>query len=196
VADDAAKAGQIFVVSGASGTGKHTVITRALQADPSLTHSISATTRAPRHGEQDGREYYFLNRAEFERRVAASEFAEWAEVHGNLYGTLRSELDRIVASGKDALLELDVQGMRNVKRIGIDAVTVFIMAPSFEVLEQRLRARGTDADDVIAVRLRNAREEVAAKDEFDHVIVNVDIQEAVDELTAIIKAVRERAARS
>lgn len=193
---EAAKAGRIFVVSAPSGAGKHTILKRTLAADPSLTYSVSATTRKPRAGEQDGREYYFLDRAEFERRVGAGEFAEWAEVHGNLYGTLRSELDRIVASGKDALLELDVQGMRNVRRMGIDAVTVFIMAPSFEELEQRLRARGTDSDEVIAVRLKNAREEVAAKDEFDHVIVNVDIREAVAELGAIIRAAREGAGRA
>ena len=126
--------------------------------------------------------------------MAAGEFA-WAEVHDNLYGTLRGELDRIVASGKDALLELDVQGMRNVKRLGIDAVTVFIMAPSLEELEQRLRARGTDSDEVIAVRLKNALDEMAARDEYDNVIVNVDIREAVAELEAIVKAARARAAR-
>jgi guanylate kinase len=108
---------------------------------------------------------------------------------------LRGELDRIVASGKDALLELDVQGMRNVKRLGIDAVTVFIMAPSLEELEQRLRARGTDSDEVIAVRLKNALDEMAARDEYDNVIVNVDIREAVAELEAIVKAARESAAR-
>ena len=182
------------MVSAPSGAGKHTVLKRTLAKDPGLTYSISATTRKPRAGEQDGREYYFLDRPAFEKRAAAGEFAEWAEVHGNLYGTLRSELDRIVASGKDALLELDVQGMRNVKRMGIDAVTVFIMAPSFEELEQRLRARGTDSDEVIAVRLQNARDEIAARDEFDHVIVNVDIRDAVGELAAIVKAARERTA--
>ncbi len=193
--DRAAKTGRIFVVSAPSGAGKHTILRRTLARDAGLTYSISATTRKPRAGEQDGREYYFLDRPTFERRVAAGEFAEWAEVHDNLYGTLRGELDRIVASGKDALLELDVQGMRNVKRLGIDAVTVFIMAPSLEELEQRLRARGTDSDEVIAVRLKNARDEMAAKDEYDNVIVNVDIREAVAELEAIIKAARAIAAR-
>jgi len=189
--DAGAKARSVFVVSAPSGAGKHTILKRMLAHDPDLTYSISATTRKPRPGEQDGREYYFLERAEFERRVAAGEFAEWAEVHGNLYGTLRSELERIRATGKDALLELDVQGMRNVKRMGVRPVTVFIMAPSFEELEQRLRARGTDSDEVIAVRLNNARNEVAAKDEFDHVIVNVDIRDAVAELDAIVKKARD-----
>lgn len=189
--DGSPRARNVFVVSAPSGAGKHTILKRVLARDPELTYSISATSRPPRPGEQDGREYYFLDRAEFERRAAAGEFAEWAEVHGNLYGTLRRELDRIAASGKDALLELDVQGMRNMKRMGVAPVTVFIMAPSFEELEQRLRARGTDSGEVIAVRLKNARREVAAKDEFDHVIVNVDIREAVVELEAIVKRARE-----
>jgi len=189
--DGSPRARNVFVVSAPSGAGKHTILKRVLARDPELTYSISATSRPPRPGEQDGREYYFLDRAEFERRAAAGEFAEWAEVHGNLYGTLRRELDRIAASGKDALLELDVQGMRNMKRMGVAPVTVFIMAPSFEELEQRLRARGTDSGEVIAVRLKNARREVAAKDEFDHVIVNVDIREAVAELEAIVKRARE-----
>ncbi|MCC6155902.1 MAG: guanylate kinase [Candidatus Hydrogenedentes bacterium] len=184
----------MFVVSAPSGAGKHTVLKRTLAHDPDLTYSISATTRKPRVGEQDGREYYFLERPEFEQRVAAGEFAEWAEVHGNLYGTLRSELDRIVSSGKDALMELDVQGMRNVTGLGIDAVTVFIMAPSLEELEQRLRARGTDSEEVIALRLKNAIKEIASRREYDHVIVNVDIRDAVAELEAIIRAARERTA--
>ncbi len=191
---NAEQSGQIFVVSAPSGAGKHTILKRVLMNDPKLTHSISATTRRPRAGEEHGREYYFLERADFEQRLAAGEFAESAEVHGNLYGTLRSELDRIGSSGKDALMELDVQGMRNVKGLGIDAVTVFIMAPSLEELEQRLRARATDSEDVIAVRLKNAIKEIAARREYDHVIVNVDIRDAVTELEAIIKAARERAA--
>jgi len=192
---NAEQSGQIFVVSAPSGAGKHTILKRVLMNDPKLTHSISATTRKPRAGEEHGREYYFLERADFEQRLAAGEFAESAEVHGNLYGTLRSELDRISSSGKDALMELDVQGMRNVKGLGIDAVTVFIMAPSLEELEQRLRARATDSEDVIAVRLKNAIKEIAARREYDHVIVNVDIRDAVAELEAIIKSARERTAR-
>lgn len=188
------KSGRIFVVSAPSGAGKHTILKLVLMNDPNLTHSISATTRKPRVGEEDGREYYFLERPAFEQRVDAGEFAEWAEVHGNLYGTLRSELDRISASGKDALMELDVQGMRSVKGMGIDVVTIFIMAPSLEELEQRLRARATDSEDVIALRLKNAIKEIAARREYDHVIVNVNIRDAVGELESIIKAARERAA--
>jgi guanylate kinase len=191
--EQASTPGRIFVVSAPSGAGKHTVLRRVLASDDRLAYSISATTRPPRAGEEEGREYYFLRRDVFEQFVREGKFAEWAEVHGNLYGTLRSELDRIVESGKDALLELDVQGMRNVREIGLDAVSVFIMAPSAEELEQRLRSRGTDSDEVIALRLRNAREEMAAKGEYDHVIVNIDIREAVDELKGIIRAAREKA---
>ena len=191
---NAEKPGRIFVVSAPSGAGKHTILKRVLHNDPNLTCSVSATTRRPRAGEEDGREYYFLDRPVFEQRVEAGEFAEWAEVHGNLYGTLRSELDRIVSCGKDALMELDVQGMRNVKALGIDAVTVFIMAPSLEELEERLRARATDSEEVVELRLRNAVKEIASRGEFDRVIVNVDIRDATAELEAIIRAARERAA--
>ena len=193
--DPSGQGRNVFVVSAPSGAGKHTILRRVLGHDPNLVYSISATTRPPRPGETNGREYYFIDRAEFERRIAAGEFAEWAEVHGNLYGTLRAELDRITASGKDAVLELDVQGMRNVKRIGIHPVTIFIMAPSFEELEQRLRARGTDSDEVIAVRLKNARTEVAAKDEYDNVIVNIDIRDAQAQFEAIVKAARDNSKR-
>ncbi len=182
--------GRVFVVSAPSGAGKHTVLKRVLARDPKLAYSVSATSRPPRAGEADGREYYFLDRGTFEKRIAAHEFAEWAEVHGNLYGTPRSELDRIIATGSDVLLELDVQGMRNLKALGLNTVSVFIMAPSVEELEQRLRSRGTDSPEVIALRLKNALEEMAARDEYDHVIVNVDIREAVAELEGIIRAAR------
>ncbi|MDZ4860953.1 MAG: guanylate kinase [Candidatus Hydrogenedentes bacterium] len=191
--EQAASPGRVFVVSAPSGAGKHTVLKRVLSGDARLGYSISATTRPPRAGELNGRDYHFLDRETFEKRVSTGGFAEWAEVHGNLYGTLRSELDRAIESGKDVLLELDVQGMRNMRRLGLDMVSVFIMAPSLEELEQRLRSRGTDSDDVIALRLKNARDEIAAKDEYDHVIVNVDIREAVEELKGIIRAARERA---
>ena len=191
--EQASAPGRIFVVSAPSGAGKHTILKRVLAGDNRLAYSVSATTRPPRPGEVDGREYYFLTRDVFEQFVREGKFAEWAEVHGNLYGTLRNELARIVDSGKDVLLELDVQGMRNIRAIGLDAVCVFIMAPSPEELEQRLRFRGTDSDEVIALRLKNAREEIAAKDEYDHVIVNIDIRAAVEELKGIIRAARKEA---
>ena len=178
------------MVSAPSGAGKHTILKRALDRDARLVYSVSATTRRPRSGEVDGREYYFLDRETFKKRIDAGEFVEWAEVHDNLYGTLHSELDRLLDSGKDVLLELDVQGMRNVKRLGLDPITVFIMPPSLEELARRLRGRATDSTSVILVRLNNARAEIAAKDEFQHVIVNDDIDRAVAEFEAIVRANR------
>ncbi|MCC6489836.1 MAG: guanylate kinase [Candidatus Hydrogenedentes bacterium] len=187
--------GIVFVVSAPSGAGKRTVLERVFAQDTRLDLSISATTRPPRTGEVHGKDYYFLDREMFERRVEAGDFVEWAEVHGNLYGTLRDELDRLVASGKDTVLELDVQGMRNVKRIGLDAATIFIMAPSMAELERRLRARATDSAEVIDLRLANAREEIAARAEFDYVIVNDRVEEAAADLAAILRAERCRASR-
>jgi guanylate kinase len=194
--DTTARRGTLFVVSAPSGAGKHTILERVLARDNRLGYSVSATTRRPRHGEVDGTHYHFMDRASFERRVAGGDFVEWAEVHGNLYGTLRSEVDRLVESGKDIVLELDVQGMRNVKRAGLDAVTIFIMAPTIEDLERRLKARGTDRPEEIALRLSNAEAELAARGEYDHVIVNADIDRATAEFEGIVQAARERAART
>ncbi|GMU93851.1 MAG: guanylate kinase [Candidatus Hydrogenedentota bacterium] len=194
--DTTARRGTLFVVSAPSGAGKHTILERVLARDKRLGYSVSATTRSPRRGEVDGTHYHFMDRASFERRVAEGDFVEWAEVHGNLYGTLRSELERLVGSGKDIVLELDVQGMRNVKRAGLDAVTVFIMAPTVEDLERRLKARATDPPEEISLRLANAKEELAARGEYDHVIVNADIDQATAEFEEIVRSARERAART
>ncbi len=187
--------GIIFVLSAPSGAGKHTILERVLAKDTNLAYAVSATTRPPRRGEGEGTHYYFLDRPTFERRVAAGDFVEWAEVHGNLYGTLRTELERLTASGKDIILELDVQGMKNIQNADIDAVTVFIMAPSVEELGRRLRARGTDNPEVIDLRVANAPEEIAARDRFDYVIINERIDEAVADLEAIIRAERCRSGR-
>ncbi|MCC6695268.1 MAG: guanylate kinase [Candidatus Hydrogenedentes bacterium] len=187
--------GIVFVVSAPSGAGKRTVLERVFAQDARLGLSVSATTRPPRTGEVHGKDYYFLDRDTFARRVQAGDFVEWAEVHGNAYGTLREELDRLLASGKDTVLELDVQGMRNVKRIGLDAVTIFIMAPSMEELKRRLRARGTDSAEVVDLRLANARAEIAARGEFDYVIVNDRLEDAAADLAAILRAERCRARR-
>jgi guanylate kinase len=182
----------VFVVSAPSGAGKHAVLHRVLSGDPNAVYSISATTRPPRAGEQDGRDYHFIDRAAFMRRREASEFVEWAEVHGHLYGTLHVELERRITSGKDVILQIDVQGMRNLKNLRPDAVAVFIMPPSLEVLEQRLRSRGTNDDRDIALRLENARREIDAANEFDYVIVNNKLDDAVADMQAIIRAERCR----
>lgn len=187
--------GIAFVVSAPSGAGKHTILERVLAEDANLGYSVSATTRSPRRGEKEGTHYHFLDRQSFERRVSAGDFVEWAEVHGNLYGTLRTELERLAASGNDIIFELDVQGMNNLKEAGVDVVTVFIMAPTVEELERRLQARGTDSAEVITLRVANARDEIAARDQFDYVIVNEQLEEAVADLKAIIRAERCRSTR-
>ena len=189
------KTGLVFVVSAPSGGGKRTVLSKVMEADPRLTLTVSAATRAPRPGEEEGRDYYFLPRDVFEQRAAAGEFAEWANVHGNLYGTLTAELDRHTSSGKDVVLELDVQGMRSLKARRPEAVTVFIAAPSMQELEARLRNRGTNDEADIRRRLENARTEMAARGEYDYVIVNDRLDDAVADMAAIVRVERLRASR-
>ncbi len=190
-----AQDGLLIVISAPSGAGKRTVIERLRAQEPRLAHTVSATTRPPRTGEADGQDYYFLSRADFEAKVAAGQFAEWAEVHNNLYGTLTSELDRCLAADGEVLLEVDVQGMRNLRGLGYDLVSIFVMPPSMEELERRLRARGTDSNDVIAVRLANAEGEVAARGEFDYIVVNDKVERAADDIAAILRAERCRSYR-
>lgn len=187
-----AKIGNLFVVAAPSGAGKHTILRKVLEKDPNIEYSISATTRAPREGEIDGTHYFFIDRTDFEQRVARGEFVEWAEVHGNLYGTLRTELAQRLDSGKDIVLELDVQGMRNLVALYPDAATVFIMAPSIEILAQRLRKRGANTDEDTAVRLKNARDEIAARHAFQYIIINDELDKAVADMEAIIRAQRCR----
>jgi len=180
------------VVSGPSGSGKHTVLQEAMKRDDGFALAVTATTRPPREGEIDAKDYYFYSREEFRRRIDAGEFAEFADVHGELYGTPRHELERHLASGKDVLLQIDVQGMRTLRTSGLDPVTVFLVPPSVEELEARLRGRATENAADLALRLRNAHAEIAARDEFDHVIVNDDLAEAVAEFLAIVRNDREQ----
>lgn len=187
--------GSLYVVSAPSGGGKRAVLARVMAVDPGIEYSVSATTRPPRADEVDGRDYYFLSREEFCRRIEDGRFAEWAEVHDNLYGTLREELDRKLDTGKDLVLELDVQGMRNVRALYPDTVTVFIMPPSFEELERRLRGRGTNSEADIALRLRNAQDEIAACYAFDYIVLNDDLDKAVEDMEAIVRAQRCRTAK-
>ena len=189
------KRGNVFVISAPSGAGKHTVIQGVFERDPGLAYSISATTRPPRMNEIHGKDYFFMERTDFCRRIEGGEFAEWAEVHGNLYGTLRSELTRKTTSGMDVILELDVQGMRNLKATMPDMVSIFIMPPSLEDLQDRLRVRGANSDDDIELRLRNARGEIAACVAFDYIVVNDELKEAVADVAAIIRAQRCRSTK-
>jgi len=177
---------RVIVITGPSGVGKGTLI-RALRARmPELVLAISATTRDPRCGERDGVDYHFLAPAEFERRVAAGEFAEYAEYSGRRYGTLRSELERGLETGAAVVLEIEVQGARQVREAMPDAVAVFIAPPDERALRARLTGRGTDSEQQITRRLQTARDELAAQDEFEHVIVNDDVTRATDELTELI----------
>jgi guanylate kinase len=187
--------GTLFVVSSPSGGGKGTIIRHVLDVVGNLSYSVSYTTRAPRPGEVDGREYFFISRETFDEMVGAGEFLEWACVHGNFYGTSRSQIIEETASGADIILEVDVQGAASVRRLLMDSVSIFILPPSYEVLKQRLIARGTDSPEELEVRLRNAPEELKQYSSFDYVIINDEIDRAAGQLASIIDAERVRCMR-
>ena len=191
----AATRGTLFVVSSPSGGGKGTIIHQVLAVVDNLRYSVSYTTRAPRTGEVDGREYFFVNRETFEEMVAAGDFLEWACVHGNLYGTAKNQVIEETAAGSDIILEVDVQGAASVRQLLMDSVSIFILPPSYEVLRQRLIARGTDSPEELKVRLRNAPEELKHYSAFDYVIINNEIERAVGQLASIIDAERARCMR-
>jgi guanylate kinase len=178
---------QVFVITGPSGVGKGTLIRSLRERIPELELSVSATTRDPRPGEEDGADYHFLSDAEFQRRVDDGEFVEHATYSGRRYGTLRAELDRRTAAGEPVVLEIEVQGARQVRETMPEALQVFIAPPSREALRARLVGRGTDDPDQIEARLRVAEEELAAQDEFRKVVVNDRLEDAVDELTRIVR---------
>ena len=179
---------RLFVVSGPSGAGKGTLLARVREQRPDLGLTVSATTREPRPGEVDDVSYHFLSDAEFDRRVAAGEFLEWANVHGHKYGTLRSEVDRNLSAGRSVILEIDVQGALNVRRIYPDAVLVFIEPPSMEVLESRLRGRGTEGEADLRLRLADAAGEMRLAGSYDERVVNDDLDEATARLVAVLDA--------
>ena len=191
----AASRGTLFVVSSPSGGGKGTIIRHVLDVVQNLRYSVSYTTRAPRPGEVDGREYFFVKRDTFEEMVAAGEFLEWACVHGNLYGTAKNQIIEDTAAGADLILEVDVQGAASVRQLLMDSVSIFILPPSYEVLRQRLIARGTDSPEELELRLRNAPEELKQYSAFDYVIINDEIDRAVGQLASIIYAERARCMR-
>ena len=176
--------GRLFVISGPGGVGKST-ITQEVARFEDFFLSISVTTRPPRDGEQDGVHYHFVTRAEFEARIANNEFMEWAEFAGNLYGTLEEDVQRHRLAGKHVLLEIELQGARQVKEVHPEAVLVFISPPSWEELEGRIRGRGSDSDERIRERLAIAQEEMAAAKEFDHVLVNSEVAQVVSRLVAL-----------
>lgn len=187
--------GILFVVSSPSGGGKGTLIRRVLNKVPDLSYSVSFTTRAPRSGEVDGREYFFVTPEKFEEMVASNEFLEWAHVHGKLYGTGLRQLNREISDGRDIILEVDVQGAASVRELVEDAVSVFILPPSFAILKQRLIARGTDSAEELDLRLRNAPTELEHYANFMYVVINDDADRAAEQLASIVYAERARLSR-
>jgi guanylate kinase len=179
---------RVFVITGPSGVGKGTLIRGLMERVPALELSVSATTRAPRPGERDGVDYHFLTREDFDRRVGAGEFVEHADYAGRSYGTLRSELDDRLRAGVPVVLEIEVQGARQVRAAMPEAVQVFIAPPSLDALRARLIGRGTDTAEEVERRLRVAEQELAAQPEFGHVVVNDRLEDALERLTAIVGA--------
>ncbi|HEV7699144.1 MAG TPA: guanylate kinase [Pyrinomonadaceae bacterium] len=183
--------GNLIIISSPSGGGKGTLISEVRGMLPELGYSVSHTTRAQRFGEENGREYHFITRDRFEQKIAANEFLEYANVHGNLYGTSLIEAEKIASSGKDLIVEVDVQGALQIAEKAPDCVTIFILPPSFEVLEARLTSRATEDTDELRTRLRNAFNEVVQFDHFKYIIVNESIATAARQIASIILAERQ-----
>lgn len=179
--------GTVFVVTGPSGVGKGTLIAMLRERIPDLAVSVSATTRRPREGEEDGRDYFFLSEEEFVRKVDRGEFLEHARYSGNLYGTLREEVEAKAERGSGVILEIELQGARQVRASMPDAVQVFVAPPEFETLRARLEGRGTDEPAAIAARLEVAASELEARDEFEHQVVNDELELAADQLEAVVR---------
>ena len=184
--------GNLFIVAAPSGAGKTTLVRLLLENDPQIGVSISHTTRLPRPGEEDGREYHFIDVPAFLEKIARNEFLEWAEVHGNYYGTSKRWIETEMASDRDVLLEIDWQGAQQVRKVFPQAIGIFVLPPSMAILQARLSGRGTDPEEVIARRIAAARDEMRHVDEFDYVIINDGLQQAAGDLQAIVRAARLR----
>lgn len=187
--------GLLFIVSAPSGTGKTTLAERLVQILPNLRLSRSYTSRAARAGEGDGVDYNFVSRAAFEAMIARGEFLEWADVFGNLYGTSAEDTERLLGSGQDLVLVIDVQGARQVKARGVDHTAIFVLPPSFEILERRLRGRSVDSEAAMQRRLATARAEVGGYEEYDYLVINDELEPTVVRLQEIIAAERSRTHR-
>lgn len=184
------KAGLLFILSAPSGAGKSTLCSAVLDRFPDLMYSISYTSRPPRPGERDQVDYFFIAKSEFEAGIAQGRWAEWAEVHDNYYGTSMETLTRGLNEGRDILLDIDVQGMCQIRDQFPDGITIFITPPDMETLRRRLRSRATESPESIAVRLQNAQTEMSQKDLYRHVIVNAELADAIDDLVTVIEAYR------
>jgi len=187
--------GNLIIISSPSGGGKGTLIKEVLERVPNLGYSVSLTTRAPRFGEEDGRHYHFVTKEEFEKEISQGGFLEYAEVHGNLYGTSRSQIQRITDSGRDIILEIDVQGAGLVMDQVPNAVSIFILPPSYETLRARLTARATEGSKDLDVRLKNSHFEVARFNLFKYVVINDEVHSAAGKLASIIVAERQLCVR-
>lgn len=182
--------GHIFIISAPSGSGKTTLCRALMDHMPDLLYSTSYTTRLPRNGEHDGIDYNFISKEEFEKGIEDGRWAEFAEVHGNYYGTSAEILDDAIRSGRDILLDIDVQGAEQIIKNYPDSVTIFIQPPSIDILRQRLEKRGADGQDVIEIRLKDAEKELARKDMYRHVVQNDNLQKAIDHLIEVVKQYR------
>jgi guanylate kinase len=187
VSKAAGRRGRLFVIAAPSGAGKTSLVRALMEREPALRFSISFTTRAPRPTERQGHDYFFVDRAEFERMVAGGEFLEHAQVFDNCYGTARQQVERALAAGQDLILEIDWQGAAQVRRALPECISIFILPPSRAELERRLRGRGTDAEEVIQRRLRDAASDMARWREFDHVVVNDQFDQALAELQDVVR---------
>jgi guanylate kinase len=184
--------GNLIIVSGPSGAGKSALVVNALRSLPRLKFSVSYTTRAPRGTEQNGVEYFFVDRAEFQSLIQSGDLLEWAEVHGNYYGTSRAFVDNYVKQGEDVILDIDIQGARIIRQKRTDAIGIFVLPPSFQMLRERLKKRSLDDTVVIEQRLKIARKEIGHYREYDYLIINEDLGIATQELQAIIASARCR----
>jgi guanylate kinase len=179
--------GRLFIISAPSGAGKTTLCDVLKQRFPELAYSISHTTRPPRKNEAEGEDYFFISEEIFLKKIQTGKWAEWAKVHGNYYGTCLEKLNELKNAGRNILLDIDVAGAMQIKKKFSEAITIFIMPPSFDILEKRLKSRGTDDEEEIQRRLGHAREEIAHKDHYDHIIINDRLDEAIERLSELVK---------